>query len=47
MMKGVSVGSGMGGRGGSTGGGRGANVCGGAWVVTGGLGRMGMGRRGG
>ena len=38
MMKGVSVGSGMGGCGGTATGGRGANVCGGAaGVVTEGL----------
>ena len=43
MMKGVSVGSGMGGCGKT--GGRGTKVCGGPWVVEGGL--MGIGSRGG
>ena len=46
MMKGVSVGSGMGGCGGTATGGSGANVCGGAaGVVTAGL--RGTGRSGG
>ena len=50
MMKGVSVGSGMGGCGGTATGGSGANVCGGvAGVVTAVVttGRMGTGRSGG